>query len=281
MRTRVLFAIAAALMAFACLQQGWGTTQFVLAMLALYFATALAWNFYVCCIRGVPSDATSDPCHAVQQSEIPGPVWDAIQRAQESFPDTGAIHLGYLRIPVGIMHHYSSAWWIDEGTTIIYASTHSFERRSGAHTPQDESVTCSSGTPTGDHHQTTNRKSIPSKNHEGHSVRSYPQWMPCASLLEVHRARLAPRAVILRRVPQDLDAIVELNNESLRRYAPAYLRGIRQSADGRTLMRPSLWARARIAKMPPISTIRRFQSRAIARRELRGLGLLHLWKKPA
>lgn len=280
MQTRVLYLIAAALTVFACLQQGWGTTRVVIALFALFYAYAIAQSFYTCCIRGVPRDATADPCRAVEQSEIPGPVWDAIQRAQEPIPDTGAIHLGYLRIAFGLMLHYSSVWWIEDGTTVIYASTFSFERRRGAHTPQGACVTCSSSTPASVLYQTSNYQNIPSMDHEGHSVRSYPPWMPCASLLEIHSARLANAAVSLRRIPQDLTPIVEINNEWLRRYAEAYLRVFHQGDGGRTRARPSAWARGIAAQLPPTSTILRLKNRAIARRELRDLGLLHLWKKP-
>ena len=272
-------------MAIALVRQGSGTATnlFVIYAVgfALLFAYALARSFYLVCIRGAPVDPGAESFCATDPSTIPGPVWDALQRATEAVNDTTATHLGHMRIANGMMLQYSSVWWTDDGTTIIYASASAFEMPSGKQVPQGEHVTISSGSHAGDQIQTTNQKYIPSKDQHGHSVRAFPQWMPFDALQEIHRARVAAAPLVARRLPCELGAVVHANNEALRKHADLYLRGTRQGSDGRQRITIGMWALTVAAQLPPVRALRRVRWHAMLRRELRDLGLLHLWKKPA
>lgn len=254
---------------------------FVAAWVALA-VYAIAMSFYIACIKGSDPPPTSAPCESIEAHDVPGPVWDAIEATKAPIAQTGAAPLGFIRVHAGPMVQFSSVWWANDGEVVIYGSAAMFATRATETKASNSHITCSSALSNGTQIQTTNQRSISPNDTDRFRVRSFPAWMSASALLEIHEARLAHEPLPVRPIEASLTRIVAVNNESVISMREDIDRamGTRASADGRQRMSPRVWVVEVVRFLPPVGTVLRLRRRTSARRELRELGLLHLWKKP-
>ena len=251
------------------------------AGLAAGMVYTLARSFYLACIKGIKPHPEAAPCEAIESDQIHPLARMAIERIDQSIAETGAQRLGFIHTDLSAADQWCSAWWLEPGEIFLYGSVF-LPRLDPKHAKiAAPHCMCSSALTNGLSIQTANTTELPSGESETGVLRSFPKWIGASALVQIHTARLKRGTSPVRAVEPDLDALISLGREHMKNSIEVrdHAWGLRHAPDGRMRISPRSWAIAMAQQLPPMNVYIRMRRRARARRELKELGLLHLWKK--